>query len=165
MAERSVTLSREEARLVSELLEQEVDDPAKGLNEPDKRMLLRVALKLRAAEPDHWYGGGLLGETPDWVQEILAKTFAPPPGPAKKPVPKTARPAARKAGAAPAARKRVLPKGAGQGLRAGAAAGGALDAGALGAAHQAIDRSHRSTAEKAEAHKALDAGAAAGGAR
>ncbi len=165
MAEGSVTLSAEEAKVLCNVFGEEIDDLARGLDEQEQRALLRVVLKLAALDRQGDPGWMILGNTPQWIQKILRKTFTPPPAPAKKAAPKAAGRSPRKTAGPSRKPTRVLPKGAGQGLRVETAAGGALDAAALEKAHEAITRSHRSAAEKAEAHEALDAGAAAGGAR
>ncbi len=165
MAEGSVTLSREEATVLRSRLREDANDLARGLDEQEQRALLRVVLKLDALDRLGDAGWWLLGDTPQWIQKILRKTFIPPPAPAQTAAPKAA--VRRSAAASPAGGKeRVSGSGAARAAAApGAPSGGALDLNALVEAHQAIERSHRSTAEKLEAHEALDAGVGAGGAR
>jgi len=154
-----VTLNQEEARLVDEALGEFLDRLHGSAGEVDKQRALgfRVAVKLTQVVPWSY----CLGDMPEWALPILQRTFAPaPPAPKKKAAPKSSAAARRVATKAPSR----SPKGpaAGSPARGAVKATGSSPDGAqdLEAAHAAINKSHRSAAEKAAAHRALNAAAA-----
>lgn len=119
MAEWQVVLSREEARMVDEIVGQDLESIAQGLNPEERQRRFRFLVKLDKALGKDDRHGGPFYELPPWIREILHRTFAPPQvAPKKKPAPAKPTPPAQVKSTA-AKPKRALPKSAGLVIKAG----------------------------------------------
>ncbi|OLD66047.1 MAG: hypothetical protein AUI52_05455 [Acidobacteria bacterium 13_1_40CM_2_68_10] len=150
-----VSLNREEAELVDEALGEFIDRVHGSAAEVAKVRALgfRVAVKLSQVIP--W--SSMLGDLPDWTLAILQRIYAPPAPPLKKTAAgKSAAGARRVAMKAPSRSPKARAAGSAApaaGKAFGSSPDGAQD---LDAQHAAINKSHRSAAEKAAAHRALN---------
>ncbi len=98
----SISLNREEVRQIVDLLADFQGDMPTRMTQDDKQQYFRLLVKLDKALGKDARWGGPFSDQPDWIREILHRTFTPQPAPAKKkPAAKpTAKPAtvARRAG-------------------------------------------------------------------
>ena len=74
---KNVILTPDEARTITELLLEDLDNLGKGESADEKRRLWRLVVKLDKAEgANSWAGLGSV-ELPVWVRKLLHQTFAP----------------------------------------------------------------------------------------
>jgi len=125
----TVSLSREEVRQIADLLQEVEVDKIPGMRPEDKQRYFRLLVKLDKAlgKDGRWWGP--LAEVPDWIREILHRTFTPQPAKprakAKVPAPAAAagkRPAPVISADAAAARRREIARKGGLARAAKAAA-------------------------------------------
>jgi len=155
-----VTLNQEEAQLVDEALGEFLDRLHGSADEVAKARALGFRVAVKLTQLVSW--SATLGDLPDWALPILQRTFAPAPAaPTKKAAPKSSAAARRVATKAPSRSPKARAVGSpapAAGRATGSSPDGAQD---LEAAHAAINKSHRSAAEKAAAYRALNEAAAA----
>ena len=75
----TVSLSREEVRQIVDVLADAGGDAPTGMNQEDRQRYFQLLVKLDKAlgKDARWWG--VLSELPDWIREILHRTFTPQP--------------------------------------------------------------------------------------